>query len=88
MGEGITPQDLNDHGMGRALDKLAAAGPEKVYGTVSLRVICNGGIHVGTMHADTTSVSVQGVYEYEDEPVLNLTRGYSSSVFSTSEFEI
>ncbi len=77
FGEGITPSDLNDHTMGRVLDKLAKAGPEKVYGTVSLRVICNEDINVDIIHADTTSVSVQGAYDYEDEPVLNLTYGYS-----------
>jgi len=77
FGEGITPSDLNDDAMGRALDKLAEAGPEKVYGTVALRVMCNENIDVGIIHADTTSVSVQGAYDDEDEPVLNLTYGYS-----------
>jgi len=76
FGQGITPNDLNDHAMGRALDKMAAVGPEKVYGTVSLRVICEEDIDVGILHGDTTSVSVQGAYE-EEEPVLNLTHGYS-----------
>jgi len=30
FGTGILPEDLNDHAVGRALDKLAAAGPERV----------------------------------------------------------
>ena len=76
FGREILPEDLNDHTMGRALDKLAEADPEWVYAQVALRAIVAEDIVIGIVHGDTTSVSVQGAYESEDG-VLNLKRGYS-----------
>jgi len=76
FGEGIQPEDLNDHSMGRALDKLSEAGPERVYARIAMRAMVQEQIQVDTIHADTTSMSVQGAYEADDEG-LNLTHGYS-----------
>lgn len=79
FGPGIQPDDLNDDALARALDKLAAAGPQRVYTAVALRVVCREQVALDTIHADTTSVAVQGAYDTEDDelPVLNLTYGYS-----------
>ncbi len=77
FGQGVLPEHLNDHAMGRALDKLADAGPERVYGTLVLHVICQERVAVDTLHADTTSVSVHGEYEGEPDDPVFLTHGYS-----------
>jgi len=42
FGPGIEAGDLNDDAMGRALDKLAEAGPKEVYCTVALRALRKG----------------------------------------------
>ncbi|MEW6522197.1 MAG: IS1634 family transposase [Bacillota bacterium] len=75
---GIEADDWTDDAMARALDKLAAAGPEKVYGAVALAAASREGVDLSVLHADTTSVSVQGVYEDDvGEDVLSITWGYS-----------
>jgi len=76
FGGRILPEDLNDHTMGRALDKLADADPERVYAQAALRAIITEDVDIGIIHADTTSVSVQGTYEGNGGQ-LNLARGYS-----------
>jgi len=76
FGREILPEDLNDHTMGRALDKLAEADPEQVYTQAALRATVEEDVELGIIHADTTSVSVQGAYEGENDQ-LNLARGYS-----------
>ena len=55
---------------------LAEADPEQVYAQVALRAIVTEEVEIGIIHADTTSVSVQGAYDGDDD-VLNLARGYS-----------
>ena len=76
FGKGVQPEDINDHAVGRGLDKLAQAGPERVYARIAMRTLIEEDVKVDTIHADTTSMSVQGTYETDDE-VLNLTHGYS-----------
>ena len=78
FGPGVKADDINDDAVGRALDKLAEANPREVYGTVSLKAVCHEGVSVEVLHADTTSVSVQGAYEENNEDdALWLTFGYS-----------
>ena len=36
FGEGVTPADLNDYAIGRTLDKIAAAGTDRLFGTICL----------------------------------------------------
>lgn len=78
FGPGIIAGDLNDDALGRALDKLAVAGPREVYGTIALQVAMAEGVSMEVLHADTTSVSLQGAYEDndKDDPLL-ITFGYS-----------
>jgi transposase len=79
FGEEITPENLNDHTLGRALDKLAEAGPRTVLGTVLLEAAAQENVSTNVLHADTTSFSVQGLYETEEdtEETLSITHGYS-----------
>ncbi len=78
FGRGITWRCLNDDALARALDKLAEAGPEKVYQALVLEVLNTEGVTVDALHADTTSVSVHGEYDIDDDSTaLNLTFGFS-----------
>ena len=36
FGEGVTAEDLNDYAIGRTLDKIAAADPDRLFGTLCL----------------------------------------------------
>ncbi|MEW6523526.1 MAG: IS1634 family transposase, partial [Bacillota bacterium] len=78
FGPGIQAAHLNDDALARALDKLAQAGPGRVYGTIALEAAQREGVDLGVLHADTTSVSVQGAYEDNlESDALWLTHGHS-----------
>jgi transposase len=61
----LTPEHLNEHKLGRALDAIAELGPEKVFLAVSTRAFRKMGIKVPQLHLDTTTHSFYG--QYEDE---------------------
>ncbi len=63
FGKGITLEDLTDHNLARALDKLFVRGPHEIFSTVCLRAICQEQVTMKYLHNDTTSISVHGDYE-------------------------
>ncbi|MCP3775987.1 IS1634 family transposase [Paenibacillus sp. MZ04-78.2] len=75
FGDGVTADDLNDDALARALDKLHEATPWKVYSTLAIRAMRKLGLPIGTLHNDTTSVSLHGAYEGEAD--LQIVRGHS-----------
>ncbi len=78
FGRGIDWRCLNDDALARSLDKLSEADPEKVYQALVLEVLNTEGVTVDALHADTTSVSVHGEYDLDDdETALNVTFGFS-----------
>ena len=66
LGAGITAADLTDDALGRALDKLAAAGSAAVFSAVAARAYAVEAIDRGGMHFDTTSRSLTGDYPAAD----------------------
>jgi len=78
FGPGVQASDFNDDALGRALDKLCAADPRRVFSTLSFHALTVQGIPWQSVHADTTSVSLYGAYEGFDGPAwLRLVPGYS-----------
>nr|WP_269077417.1 IS1634 family transposase [Thermus tengchongensis] len=86
MGEGITPDLLNDDRMGRMLDSLYAAGVTELFVEVAKSARRAFPFPVRALHVDSTSFHVHGVYgsgeegqtDTGDEPlVIRLTHGYS-----------
>ena len=79
FGEGIEAENLNDHTHGRALDKLSDADPGTVLGTVLVEAAARENTSTDVLHADTTSFSVQGLYETDEDAdeTLSITHGYS-----------
>ncbi|EQD57257.1 transposase, partial [mine drainage metagenome] len=78
FGPGISAHDFNDDALGRALDKLSAAGPKRVFSTLAFHALTVQEIPWDAVHGDTTSVSLYGEYEGYDEPgLLRLVPGYS-----------
>jgi transposase len=78
LGRGVTPEDLNDDALGRALDKLAAAGPRKVFSALCARAVAHEGVARTALHWDSTTRSFYG--EYATAPpaeVPRITHGYS-----------
>jgi transposase len=81
FGEDIDADHLNDHRLGRALDSLSAAEPSTVLGTVLLEAASREDISTDVVHADTTSFSVQGHYDPDEDnsadEALSITHGFS-----------
>jgi hypothetical protein len=66
LGAGITAADLTDDALGRALDKLAAAGGATVFSAVAARALLHDRVWTrgGALfvHGDSTTRSVYGAY--------------------------
>lgn len=75
--EPIQPAHLNDHALRRGLDTLVEAGPRALLMDVLGEVIEREHLEVDVLHADTTTKSVQGVYEADEATDLSITHGHS-----------
>lgn len=65
--EGLQASDLNDDVIGSALDAIYNYGPTELFNEIALKIMNQDALGTQLLHADTTSFSVQGEYESEDE---------------------
>jgi transposase len=72
--KGLRAEDFNDDVLGMALDKLYSHWLETIFMT-----ICANVYNISKfLHLDTTTISVEGEYEHEeDEHPIKITYGYS-----------
>lgn len=79
IGKGITPDDLHDDCLGTALDVLYENGITELFYKVSSHALKKQGIDHRFVHLDSTSFSLHGEYneENEDEQVVKITKGLS-----------
>ena len=75
FGEGVTREDLNQYAIGETLDRISEYGPTKLFMDIILHVMNRLPISCQLLHADTTSVSVHGDYESEEEGAIDITFG-------------
>jgi transposase len=69
LGEGITPKNLNDDSLGTALDALYEFGVTEIFYLVASKACSIAGIEHKYLHVDSTSFSLYGKYQdEEDEP--------------------
>jgi transposase len=76
----VTPQQLNDDALGRALDTLYTYGVTELYSLLAATAAERLGLAPRFVHLDTTSFHVDGHYNSDEEPeeqVVHITRGYS-----------
>ena len=76
----VTPDQLNDDALGRALDTLYRYGVTELYSLVATTAAERLGLTPRLVHLDSTSFHVDGRYNSEEEPaeqVVHITRGYS-----------
>src|ERR687896_755342 len=76
----VTPKQLNDDALGRALDTLYAYGVTELYSLIAATAAERLGLAPQFVHLDTTSFHVDGRYNSDnapDEQVVHITRGYS-----------
>lgn len=67
FGKGIKKEDLNQYVIGETLDKIAKYGPTELFTEIVLHVLDRLSIPVQLCHADTTTVSLHGEYDYEED---------------------
>jgi transposase len=76
----VSPQQLNDDALGRALDTLYTYGVTELYSLLAATAAERLGLAPRFVHLDTTSFHVDGRYNSDEEPgeqVVHITRGYS-----------
>jgi transposase len=77
---GIQASHLNDDTLGRALDTLYGYGVTELYSLIAATAAKRLGLAPTCMHLDSTSFHVDGRYNSEKDPeveVIHITRGYS-----------
>ncbi len=80
VGEGIEPEDLNDDCLGSALDALYDYGVTELFYKAASRALATYHIDHRFVHLDTTSFSLHGKYDHEDDSdteVVSITKGFS-----------
>jgi transposase len=76
----VTPQQLNDDALGRALETLYAYGVTERYSLLAATAAERLGLAPRLTHLDSTSFHVDGRYHSDDEPpehVVHITKGDS-----------
>ena len=78
LGEPLKAKDITDHTLGQALDEVAAYGTSEVFGRVAFAIAVEHQLLSKNNHLDTTSLSVHGQYEDEENvEAIELTYGHS-----------
>ena len=83
IGEGIRAKDLHDSSLGTALEALYDYGVTELFYSVSQGILKKYGISTRFSHLDSTTFSLHGVYNSEEEAeeieegVVHITKGYS-----------
>ena len=67
LGEGLQASDFNDDALGRFLDKVHSYGETKLFSEISLPIALRHKLLNKSAHFDTTSLSVYGAYDTDDE---------------------
>jgi transposase len=77
LGAGISADMLNDDCLGRTLDWLYEQDVTTVFAGIAHQARQRFGVKAQHLHVDTTSFSVNGAYDSENEHVIAITHGYS-----------
>jgi transposase len=76
----VTPEQLNDDALGRALDTLYAFGVTELYSLIAATAARRLALRPTYAHLDTTSFHVDGRYNSDEPPaehIVHITKGYS-----------
>lgn len=78
IGEGIQPEHLNDHRLGRVLDKLYLTGLSQIFTVIAMAAANKFKVCLDTAHLDSSSFHVHGEYESRMPEVSFLTEAVNS----------
>lgn len=83
LDEDIKASDITDYTLGHALDEIAEYGSSKLFGEIAFEVAIENNLLGDLNHLDTTSISVDGVYDTKTKTddtktsVIEITHGHS-----------
>jgi transposase len=79
LGENISSENLDDHALGKALDEISDYGASRLFGEIAFEIALENNLLDSSLaHLDSTSMSVEGEYQGENEEgVIKLTYGHS-----------
>ena len=83
LGPGIKPEEINDDKIGRVMDDIYKISGELLWTKIGLNTIKKFEISTKFSHLDSTSISVEGKYNSENnseelsENIIQITKGYS-----------
>ena len=78
LGADLSAEAITDHTLGQALDEIAEYGSSELFAEVAFEIALGEGLLHRHAHLDTTSFSVHGQYEHDDEAqTIEITHGYS-----------
>jgi transposase len=63
----VTPEQLNDDRIGRALDKYYQAGTTQLFTGLALKAAHKFQVEMNSVHLDSSSISVEGAYKTRQE---------------------
>lgn len=69
FGSNLKAEDFNDDALGRCLDAIHDYGETKLFSEISLSIALQHNLLGKTVHLDTTTLSLYGAYENEDNKV-------------------
>ncbi len=87
----LKPEEFNDDTLDRALDRLYEHNPTSIFMHIALKTAKKFGIERKFLHLDTTSMSVQGEYKFEEEDMvpIQITNGHAKNKrFDLNQFVI
>ncbi|MEG4529240.1 IS1634 family transposase [Microcoleus sp. D2_18a_D3] len=67
IGEGVTPEQLNDDRIGRSLDKYHQAGTTQLFTAIAMKAAHKFKVEMNSVHLDSSSISVEGAYKTRQE---------------------
>jgi transposase len=82
FGKAWNPEDFNDDRLGRALEKMARSDLPGIYYSIAREALEKEGILLDQVHLDTTSLSLQGLYEKsgKEDSLLKIEYGHSKDL--------
>lgn len=77
LGLPLTPEDITDNTLGKALDEIAEYGATKLFGEIAYEMALENKLLGEINRLDTTSVYVHGEYTKETQCPMEITYGHS-----------
>lgn len=88
IGEGVTPEQLNDDRIGRALDKYHQAGTTKLFTAIALKSALKFQVEMKSVHLDSSSISVEGAYKNREKKSQGIEAESSDTDSETTAIKI